>query len=807
MFRNTLYDAVYAFRMMASRPGFTAVVVLTLAVGIGATTAMFGTINAALLSSLPFDEPDRLVMGRATFDGNINPWVSGYDYYDYRDQAESFETLSATMLFGGTVTVLGGPEPELIEIGFATWDLFQTLRVNPVAGRLFTAEEGVENGPHVIMISYGYWQRRFGGSQDAVGSALILNGSPYTVVGILPAGFHFLRDADIWLLTYRNGPGATARRWHNLLLVGRLNPGVSIEQAQAEVDTISANLQQEYPDTNEGKALAVTPLHDAMVENVRPSLLMLMAAVSLVLLLACGNVAGLLLARGQTRMTEIAVRSAMGASRRRLVSQLLTESMIMALVAGVAGVAIAFGFQSLLIRLLPMGPLGITRPAIDAPMLLFALGVSIATGIIFGVVPALQGTVVDMAQQLKAGTRATWARGSSLLRNGLVVLQVAISIMLLIGAGLLIRSLTLQMNVDVGFTPTNVLTAGIRLPDNDYPDTDPEKRIVFFDSLLEEVEALPSVTSVGLVNRLPIREGGGNIYLHRLDEPADEAGSSMRRSADARLVVPGYFKTMGMPLLSGRDIAETDKEGSPRVMVVSESLGDLFFPGQNPVGQKLVVDMGERVVHEIVGVVGNARLSRLTSQPFHAMYFSYYQNPGSSMRLAVRSAGDPTALVGPIREILRAKDPNIPLAEPATMASIIDDSLSDFRIITSSLGLFSSIALLLALVGLYGVLAYYVSQRYHEIGVRMALGAGAPQVARLVLSRGMGLVAIGLVVGLVGSYWATKLIQEALYGVEPNDPTTFIVATLGFGLIGLMACMIPAWRATHVDPVRTLQAE
>jgi putative ABC transport system permease protein len=584
-----------------------------------------------------------------------------------------------------------------------------------------------------------------------------------------------------------------------------LNPGISIQQAQAEVDAISANLEQQYPETNEGKALAVNALHEAMVENVRPSLLMLMAAVSLVLLLACGNVAGLLLARGQTRMTEIAVRSAMGASRRRLMHQLLTESMIMALVAGLAGVAIAFGFQSLLIRLLPMGPLGITRPAIDAPVLFFALGVSIATGIIFGVVPALQGTLVDLSQQLKAGTRATWAHGSSLLRNGLVVLQVAISIMLLIGAGLLIRSLTLQMNVNLGFNPTNVLAAGIRLPDNDYPD--PERRIAFFDSLVEEVEALPGVTSVGLIDRLPIRHGGGNIYLHRPDEPPEEAQSSMRRSADARLVVPGYLKTMGMPLLAGRDIAETDKEGSPRVMVISASLVDLFFPGQNPLGQKLVVDMGELVVHEGVGVVASARLSRLTSQPFHAMYFSYYQNPRSSMRIAVRTQGDPAALTGPIREILRAKDQNIPLAEPATMASIIDGSLSDFRIITSSLGLFSAIALLLALVGLYGVLAYYVSQRYHEIGVRMALGANARQVARLVLSRGMGLVAAGLVVGLAGSYWATKLIQELLFGVESTDPATFMVAALGFGLVALMACLLPAWRATRVDPVATLQAE
>lgn len=399
----------------------------------------------------------------------------------------------------------------------------------------------------------------------------------------------------------------------------------------------------------------------------------------------------------------------------------------------------------------------------------------------------------------------TWAHGSSMLRHGLVVLQVAISTVLLIGAGLLIRSLTHQSNVELGFTPTNVLTAGVQLPESDYPT--PESRIAFFTSLAEEVEALPGVASVGLINRLPILQGGGNIYLHPVDQPPEEGQPRMSRSADFRYMAPGYLETMGIPLLAGRDIARSDNEGSPRVMIISESLGELFFPGKSPLGQRLVVDMGELVVHEVVGVVANARLSRITSQPFHAMYMSYYQVPRDSMRLVVRTASDPAALTRPIREILRAKDRNIPLAEPATMASILDDALSDFRVITSALGLFSVLALLLALVGLYGVLAYYVRQRYHEIGVRMALGASARQVANLILSRGMGLVAVGLIAGLIASYWATRLIQRLLFGVESTDPATFVVATLGFGLVALVACLAPAWRATRVDPVVILKAE
>jgi len=804
MFRNAPVDLVYAARLMKTQPGFTAIVIATLAVGIGATTAVFGIINAALLSTLPFEEPDRLVMGRATFGGNINPWVSGYDYYDYRDQNQSFESLSALM-YGGRVTIRGEAEPEVVDAAFGTWDLFHTMRIRPAAGRLFMAEEGVEEGPSVVIVSHAYWQRKMGGVPEAVGSTLTINGTPHTVVGVLPAGFHFVADADIWRLTYRNGPGAGARRWHNLLLVGRLRPEVTVGQAQAEIDIISARLEQLYPETNQGKALRVTELHAALVENLRPNLLMLMGAVSLVLLLACSNVAGLLLARGQNRTTEIAVRSAMGASRRRLVRQLLTESTLMALVAGLGGGVLAFVFQGILTRLLPVDSLGMTGSAFSLPVLLFALVVSLATGVLFGLVPALQGTIVDLSRQLYTGVRATWARSGSMLRNGFVILQVAISVTLLIGAGLLIRSLVLQMQVDPGFNPDKVLTAGVRLSESNYPT--PEERISFFDTLVEEIEALPGVSSVGLVNRLPIRNGGGNIYLYADAQAAEEGQSSFSRSADFRCATPGYLETMGMPLLAGRDIAATDSQDSPRVMVITASLADLFFPDQNPLGQTLIVDMGELVVHEVVGVVANARLRRLTSDPFHAMYMPYSQIARSGMQLAIRTQSEPTTLIEPVRDVLKAKDPNIALADPTTMAAIIKNALSDFRVIASSLGLLSLIALLLALVGLYGVLACYVGQRNHEIGVRMALGATNRHVANLVLSRGLALVAIGLVVGLTASFWATNIIQRLLYGIQAGDPITFLSTAVGFGLVATLACLVPAWRATRVNPVVTLKVE
>jgi predicted permease len=392
-----------------------------------------------------------------------------------------------------------------------------------------------------------------------------------------------------------------------------------------------------------------------------------------------------------------------------------------------------------------------------------------------------------------------------MLRSTFVVAQVAISILLLIGAGLLIRSLATQMRVDPGFDPDNVLTGGVWLSETGYPEA--EGQIAYFDSLVEEVAALPGVESVSLISRLPIVNPGGNIYLYAEDERPEDRQASMARSADFRVVSPGYFETMGMPLVAGRDLAATDDTASARVMVVTQSLAELFFPGENPIGKTLLVDMNDLTAHEIVGVVGNARLRGLTRDPFHAMYMPYAQNPSRRMNLTVKSLTDPTSLIRPIREIVSAKGTGAPFADPTTMESIIDDSMADFRVLTSSLGLLSLIAVSLALVGLYGVLAYFVSQRHHEIGVRMSLGATARQVANLVLSRGMALVATGVSMGLVGSYWATRLVQRLLFGIERTDPVTYLAAALGFAFVAVLACLVPAVRAAHVDPVIVLKAE
>ena len=797
-----LRDWRLALRSLLKQPGFTLTVVGMLGVAIGANTAIFSLINSALLHALPFEDPGRLVVGRATFSGRVNPWVSGYDYYDYREQSRSFEALASMGGGAGPTTVLVDGQPDRANALFVSWDLFPTLRVAPVLGRSFDPGDAASGHDDVVIISYAYWQRRFGGSADALNRVIAVTGRPATIIGVMPATFHFMFDVDVWRLTYRDGPLANARRFHNLLLVGRLAPGATQETAQTEVDLISARLEQQYPDSNRNKALKITLLQDALVEDVRPRLWMLMGAVTLVLLMACANVAGLLLARGHGRLVEVAVRSALGASRRSVVGLFLSESLLLALLSGVAGLALAFAFQGLLIKLVPVSRLGIVRAELDVTVLLFVTGLSVLTGLVFGVLPALRGSSVDVSSQLRSGTRTTEGRSGARLRSGLVVVQVALGVVLLIGASLLIRSLPKQMGVDLGFQPAGVLTADISVSEQDYPSV--AARTAFFTSLLDEVKTLPGVEVAGLVSQLPIKHPGGNLYLRR---PGEEASSTMERSADLRIVLPGYFETMRMPLVAGRGIADTDDAGRPRVMVITQSLAALMFGGENPLGQTLIVDLGEPVPHEVVGVVRDARLRRVTGEPFHAMYMSARQAPRPGMFLTVRTAGSPEGLVAPLRELLRRKDPTIPLAEPATMAEIVDDALAETRVVTLALALFSAIALALALVGLYSVLAYYVGQRQHEMGVRMALGASGRDVMSLVLGRGLALTAAGLAAGVAGAFFATGVLRALLYETAPTDGPTFVLVPVLFGIVAALACLLPAWRASRVNPVDALRAE
>ncbi len=803
--KTFLYDIKFAARTLLKDPAFSLISVLILAVGIGANVAMFSVTDAVLIRSLPYPEPERLVLGRTSYSQGLGWNVSAPDYYDYRDQNEVFESLAAIRSFSNDWTVTGGDEPEKVPGTLASVDFFPTLGVQPIIGRQFTAEEAEMSEPAVALISYGYWQRRFGGSPDVVGSTLVVNGFTSTVVGVLPAGFYFRHPVDIWAPMRDGGPHTGIRRFHNWTLVGRLMEGVSLVRAQAQIDVLSAQLQEAYPDSNEGKGLHLTELHEALTSQYENLLFLLMGAIGLVLLIACGNVASLLLARGTGRAAELSVRSALGASTGRLVRQLLTESTLLAIASGLFGVVLAIFFQRLLINFMPLDALGIREIGLSAMMLGFALLLSVATALVFGVVPAVIGANANPVEDLKGGTRTSAGGGRTRLRSSLVILQVALSLVLLIGAGLLIRSFARLRAVDPGFGTENLLTAQVDLPNNEYAD--PESRIQFFTGLLEEIRAIPGVLSVGSISMLPIRDSYSNVFAWDPENPPPEG--TRPGLAEHRAVLPGYFEAMEIPILAGRDVENNDVTGSPFVLVISETMARGLFPDQNAVGRQVAVDVGgaEPAIAEVIGVAGDVHTYALDQEPPRQMYYSFRQMPYLTLRLAIRTRGDAAAVTNSVRQILRARDPNVPLAGVATMEDVITRSVGGQRVIMLTLTLFSSVAVFLAAIGLYSVLAYYVAQRGHEIGIRLAMGASGGRIMKLVLNKGLILVGVGLVVGVAGALGATRLMQQQLFNVEATDPVTFVAVCGLFGCVAALACVVPAFRAVRVDPVKTLQAE
>jgi len=797
-------DLRYALRTLKRSPGFTAVVILILSIGIGANVAMFSVAHAVFLKPLPFQDPDRLVLGRTTYAGRLSWNVSSEDYYDFRDQVGAFELLAALRTFANDVTITGGEEPERVPATLASVDLFPTLGVNPQLGRQFTLDEAELSAPSVAIISHGYWQRSYGGSPDAIGGTLVINGQPTTIVGVLPAGFHLLYDVDIWRPMRDGGDATGVRRFHNWTVFGRLAPGVTIEQAQSEVDVVAGRLEAAYPESNTGKGLRILNLQSALVDSYRDTLWMLMGAIALVLLIACGNVASLLLARGLSRNVELSVRAALGASGRRIARQLLTESVLLALGAGILGAVLAVVLQRVMIGLLPLDRLGIQSVGVSLPMLVFAVGLSVATALVFGGVPAFSAARTNAAEELKSGARTTGGTGVARLRNGFVVFQVALSVLLLIGAGLLMRSFMQLRGVNPGFRSEQLLTARVSLPGAGYQDL--ESRVVFYSGLLDDIRAIPGVSAAGAISVLPIKDGYSNVRAWNPDDPPADPGAY--RIAEHRRVLPGYFEAMEIPILGGRDVEYTDGAAAEPVLIISETMARGLFEGENAVGRQVAVDVGaeEPVITRVVGVVGDVRLRLAADAPWH-MYYSYRQSPVSGMSVAVRARGDPTALTRAVREVLRARDPDIPLANVQTMEAVLANSIADAKVITSVLAVFATVAMVLAALGLYSVLAYYVARRQNEIGIRLALGATPHHVLRLVLQKGLILVVIGLVVGLAGAVGVTRFIQQQLFGVDPTDLTTFATVGALFLLVGTAACIVPGWRAVRVDPMRTLQAE
>ncbi len=799
-------DIRYGFRTLLKKPGFAAITVLTLALGIGVNSAIFSVVNAVLLRPLPFAEADRLVYAEGldfrdnTKGGSISP----PDFLDYREQTHTFERFAAFQPLSFTLT--GEGEPERVTSARVSAGFFETLGVQPVAGgRTFLADEEEAGRNGVVVISHSLWQSRFGGDPKLVGKTLALNGQNATIIGIMPPDFQFPREAQLWTPIAFKTPQMSQRRSHFLRAVGRLKNGVTLDQAQAEVNNIAHGLEKQYPESNTHFGLGLTLLPERLVGQLRLTLLVLLGAVGLVLLIACANVANLSLARGVSRHREIAIRSALGASRLRVVRQLLTESVLLALVGGGLGLLLAVWSVDLIVAFSPENLPRIKEVTIDWRVLLFTLFVTLLTGIIFGLFPALSTSKSNLTETLKEGSRGTMGAKGQRLRALLVVSEVALSLMLLVGAGLLIKSFLRLTHVDPGFTATNVLTMQLSLTRAKYPE--PQQGAAFFQELVSRIEALPGVQAAGTVTELPF-SGQDNDTFFTIEGKPPVAFGSLENDASIRIISPNYFRAIGIPLLKGRSFTDRDSINAPNTIIVSDSFARRFLPNEDPIGKRLTIDFGQPWTGEIAGVVGNIHHSDLAQEPFTEMYVNNAQAPDPMTNLVVRAAaGDPSKLTAAIRREVQALDKDLPVYNIKTMEQRISESTAPPRFRTLLLGLFACIALLLASVGIYGVISYSVTQRTHEIGIRLALGAQASDVLRLVVKQGMVLALIGIVIGLVGAFAVTRVMASLLYGVTATDPVTFVGVSLLLAGVALVACLVPARRATKVDPMIALRHE
>jgi putative ABC transport system permease protein len=786
----------YAFRQLVKSPGYACATILILALGIGGVTAMFSTLYAVMIRPLPYVAPERLVMGRETQDGHVNPWLSGPKYLDYRDQSRSFTALEAFLGFTFEVSVSEGQNTERANGLRVSPGLFRTLGVNISQGRSFTAEDAKAEAAPVAMVSHAYWRRRFGSENNLANRTLLIGGVAFTVIGVTPPEFHFIREADIWLPQRPQDLGP--RRFNNWLLVGRLKDGVSLAQAQSDVDVISARLEKAYPEIGTNRSLLLTPLQGAFTEQYQSGIRLLCGGAAAVLLIACANAAGLLLARGAGRQGELAVRAALGASTWQIMRLLLAEALLLAAAAGVAGAVLALWMQSGLLRLFSVEALFLRDVGLSWPVLLFVFSVTLFTGFGFGLLPAWRVRRPDLALDVKANSRGT-SHGGSRLRGGLVAAQVAISFVLLVVAGLLIRSLVSLHQTDPGFDPRNLLTVEVPLSARDYKD---QQRTAFFESLLENVRALPGVRSAAAISQLPLRNPFNDVSIYEL-------GASPTISGNQRVVLPGYFQTMGIPLVAGRDVQASDTRDSSRVVVISQVLVERLFSGRDPLGRKVVIDGATDTPWEVVGVVGDVKASSLQEErPYRgAFYRSHGQLPGATMRLAIRTDRNPQAIVSSLRGVLHRMDPSVPLSGPRTMDEVMGNSTLSEKAQTRCLTIFSLLALILAAVGIYGLLAYSVTQRQREIGIRLALGAGHRTIAWAILRQAGLLTLVGTCAGGLGALGVSHLMRASLYSVGPEDPFVFVASAVVLVVIGALAAWLPARRATRVNPVEALRAE
>jgi predicted permease len=805
-------DLRYAGRSLRRSPGFAALAVLIMALGIGANTAVFSVVNAVLLRPLAYRDPDRIVTlsGARTSDvadGKSRPArdqltpVSGPDFLDWHDRSSSFQAMAYHRT--REASVMRGLTAEYAQATSVSADFFGVFAVDPLVGRFPTAAEVEQGGSNTLLMSYDYWKGHFGGDPRAVGQTIRMNGQAVQIGAVLPPGFRFPAKTDLWLMIPRRSTNEF-RAAHNYLAVGRLKPGVSLDRAQAEMTSIAHSLEQQYPGSNKGQGVAVERMRDQMVSDVRWTLYLLLAAVSVVLLIACANTATLLLGKATTRAREVAVRVAMGASRRRIVRQLVTESMLLAVLSGAAGLLLAYLGSKALVALAPADLPRLAETGIDRSVLAFTLGISLTTSFLFGMVPALYASKLDVNSALKqGGTRSMIGGGLVRMRGLLVVAEVAMAVVLLSGAGLLIKSFMVLNSVALGFRPESVLVIKASVPSGD-AQSQGRQETQHFKDVLSQVASLPGVIAAGATWTPPGQEGAfGSHFVDYMPEKIDYSAPNTVLS----IVAPGTFAALGIPLKSGRDFSDGDSFDKPSVAVVNEALVRKSFGGQSPIGRTIFCPFDAAPAMTIIGVVGDVRQFGPAREPQPECYMAYQQHQyGNTLSIVARTAGNPAALSETVRRMAHQRSPDVPL-KFTTMEALISDNVATPRFRSLLFGLFAGIAVCLAMAGVYGVMAYAVGQRTSEIGLRIALGASSGSLLRLILGQGLVLALAGLGLGLATTVAGTRLLTSMLFQVQPNDPMVYLAVTILVGIVTIAASYIPARRASRIDPLTAIRQD
>jgi predicted permease len=795
-------DIRFGLRMLRKSPAFSVVAILTLALGMGANTALFSVVNAVLLRPLPFENSSRLVWSWGDCSLCAQAAVSPADFIDYREQNHSFEYYGAMALGDSLFNLAGSDKPAQIKGSMVTAGFFDALGMQPRYGRVFELADEKTSDPQVVILSHRLWQERFGSDPNVIGKSVTLDDKMRTVVGVLANDLSVLSKADLWFPAPFENQGMQSRRSHFLRPVGLLRRGVTIPQAQAELDTIAARLGREYPDTNAGWSLRLEPLQNVLVGSARLALLVLQAAVGLVLLMACANVASLLLSRNTVRQREIVIRTAIGAGPSRLVRQLLTESLVLALAGGAAGILLANAGVELLKGLGPQSLPRLDEVNVNGVVLAFTLVTAIFAGVLFGLGPALKASRRDMAQSLRAGGASGDSRSKHRAHNVLVVAEIALSVVVLIASGLLLNSFWRLMRVHLGFDPANVLTTEVALASPRYDDE--RRRESFFHDLEDRIQSASGAGSAGFVSELPLSGEADDTFFTVAEHPP--ANPNANEDADVRVIDGDYFRAMRIPLLAGRAFERQDALESRKVVIVNQPFVKKYFPNESPIGKHLKMFEGkpEFVAREIVGIVGGNKHFALQESLRPAMF-----TPGSFLRMnvVVRSAGDPAMLTTAVRQAVRAIDPDEATSAFRTMGDVVSSSAAGDRFNALLLGVFGGIALLLTAAGIFGVLSYLVTQRTREIGLRMALGAQRTDVLRVIVGHGVRLALLGLSIGVAAAAVVTRWMASVLFDVKPTDPLTFVVVAVVLGTVAFLASYIPARRAMRVDPMVALRYE